>query len=70
MELKKIIKILCIINNISIDSLAKSLGINSRQLLYHHINKKNIDVLKKLEQTFNLKPNTLILNTITVKIIN
>lgn len=70
MELKKTIKILCIMNNLSIDDLAKSLEISSRQLLYHHIQKKNINVLKQIEQIFNLKPNSLTLNTIIFKIIS
>lgn len=70
MELKKTIKILCVINDLSIDDLAKSLEISSRQLLYHHIQKKNINVLKQIEQIFNLKPNSLALNTVIFKVIS
>lgn len=70
MEIKKTIKILCVINDLSIDDLAKSLNISSRQLLYHHIKKRNINVLKQIEQTFNLNPNSLTLNTVIFKVIS
>ncbi|MGL4864829.1 MAG: hypothetical protein ACRC4T_17175 [Cetobacterium sp.] len=70
MEIKKIIKILCVINDLSIDDLAKSLNISSRQLLYHHIKKRNLNVLKQIEQTFNLTPNSLTLNTVIFKVIS
>ena len=70
MEIKKTIKILCVINDLSIDDLAKSLNISSRQLLYHHIKKRNINVLKQIEQTFNLTPNSLTLNTFIFKVIS
>ena len=58
---EKIIKIDCLAKNIKIDDLCSSLNM-SRQLMWHHVKKKNILVLSKIEDYLKLSKGTLIKN--------
>lgn len=59
MTLNQKIKIELITKNMTITILAKKLGI-SRQLLYHHINRKNTEVILKIEKILFIKEGSLL----------
>lgn len=59
MTTKQKIKIECIKKNMSIKKLSKELNMNSRQNMYHHIDKKNPQILKKIEEILSLPEGTL-----------
>ncbi|MGL5055653.1 MAG: helix-turn-helix domain-containing protein [Fusobacteriaceae bacterium] len=59
MTLNQIIKIELITNNMTITILAKKLGI-SRQLLYHHLNRKNPEIILKIEKILFIKEGSLL----------
>ena len=59
MTLNQKIKIELIIKNMTITILAKKLGI-SRQLLYHHISRKNTDIISKIEKILFIKEGSLL----------
>ena len=58
LDIEKFIKIRCIEKNIKINQLASKLNM-SRQLMWHHIKKKNKEVLKKVESILKIPENTL-----------
>ncbi len=58
---EKIIKIDCLAKDIKIDDLCSELKM-SRQLMWHHVKRKNTMVLNKIEVYLNLKPGTLTSN--------
>lgn len=58
LDIEKFIKIRCIEKNIKINQLANKLNM-SRQLMWHHIKKKNKEVLKKIESILKIPENTL-----------
>ena len=58
LDIEKFIKIRCIEKNIKINQLASKLNM-SRQLMWHHIKKKNKEVLKKVESILNISEGTL-----------
>jgi hypothetical protein fulcA4_13142 len=58
LDIEKFIKIRCIEKNIKINQLANKLNM-SRQLMWHHIKKKNKEVLKKVESILKIPENTL-----------
>ena len=58
LDIEKFIKIKCIEENIKISQLAGKLSM-SRQLMWHHIKKKNKDVLKQVESILKIPENTL-----------
>lgn len=58
LDIEKFIKIRCIEENIKINQLANKLNM-SRQLMWHHIKKKNKEVLKKVESILKIPENTL-----------
>lgn len=58
LDIEKFIKIKCIEENIKISQLANKLNM-SRQLMWHHIKKKNKEVLKKVENILKIPENTL-----------
>lgn len=60
MTLKQQIKIECIKRGISIKKLSEDLGMASRQLMYHHVDKQNITVISKIEVILNLKKGSLL----------
>lgn len=60
MTIKQKVKIECIKNNISITTLSKKLEMNSSQLLYHHLDRKNLEILIKIEKILNLKEGALL----------
>lgn len=55
---EKIIKIECIAKDIKIDELCSFLKM-SRQLMWHHVKKKNTMILSKIENYLNLEIGTL-----------
>lgn len=58
LTLKQIIEIECIKKNTKITSLANSIGI-SRQLMWHHVHRKNKCILEKIERVLNIPAGTL-----------
>lgn len=58
LDIEKFIKIKCIEKNIKINQLANELNM-SRQLMWHHIKKKNKEVLKQVENILNISEGTL-----------
>lgn len=58
LDIEKFIKIKCIEKNIKINQLANELNM-SRQLMWHHIKKKNKEVLKQVESILKIPENTL-----------
>ena len=58
LDIEKFIKIRCIEENIKINQLANELNM-SRQLMWHHIKKKNKEVLKQVENILNISEGTL-----------
>jgi len=58
LDIEKFIKIKCIEKNIKINQLANELNM-SRQLMWHHIKKKNREVLKQVENILNISEGTL-----------
>lgn len=58
LDIEKFIKIRCIEKNIKINQLANKLNM-SRQLMWHHIKKKNKEVLKQVESILKIPENTL-----------
>ena len=58
LDIEKFIKIRCIEKNIKINQLANKLNM-SRQLMWHHIKKKNKEVLKKVENILKIPEGTL-----------
>ncbi|MGL5655883.1 MAG: hypothetical protein ACRCXY_03470 [Fusobacteriaceae bacterium] len=60
MTLKQRIKIECIKKDISIKKLVEDLGMSSRQLMYHHIDRNNKDVILKIEKILKLKEGILL----------
>lgn len=58
LDIEKFIKIRCIEKNIKINQLANELNM-SRQLMWHHIKKKNKEVLKQVENILKIPENTL-----------
>lgn len=58
LDIEKFIKIKCIEKNIKINELANKLNM-SRQLMWHHIKKKNKEVLKQVESILKIPENTL-----------
>jgi len=58
LDIEKFIKIRCIEKNIKINQLANELNM-SRQLMWHHIKKKNKEVLKQVENILKISENTL-----------
>ena len=58
LDIEKFIKIRCIEKNIKINQLANKLNM-SRQLMWHHIKKKNKEVLKQIESILKIPENTL-----------
>ena len=58
LDIEKFIKIKCIEENIKINQIASKLNM-SRQLMWHHIKKKNKDVLKQVESILKIPENTL-----------
>lgn len=57
-DIKNFIKIKCIENNIKVKDLANKLGM-SRQLMWHHVLKKNIEVLEKVATILNISKDKL-----------
>lgn len=55
---EKIIKIDCLAKDIKIDDLCNSLNM-SRQLMWHHVKRKNTLVLTKIENYLKLSKGTL-----------
>ena len=53
LDIEKFIKIKCIEENIKISQLASKLNM-SRQLMWHHIKKKNKEVLKQVESILKI----------------
>lgn len=60
MNLREKIKIECIKKNITITNLSIELGYLHRQNMYHYIDKKNVKVLKKIEEVLSLPEGTLL----------
>lgn len=58
LTLKQIIEIECIKKNTKITSLANSIGM-SRQLMWHHVHRKNKLILERIERTLNIPIGTL-----------
>ena len=58
LDIEKFIKIKCIEKNIKINQLANELNM-SRQLMWHHIKKKNKELLKQVENILNISEGTL-----------
>ncbi|MCL4591394.1 hypothetical protein [Fusobacterium nucleatum] len=58
LDIEKFIKIKCIEQDIGITTLANKLHM-SRQLMWHHIKKKNKEVLKQVESILKIPENTL-----------
>ena len=58
LDIEKFIKIKCIEQDIGITTLADKLDM-SHQLMWHHIRKKNKDVLKQVESILKIPENTL-----------
>ena len=58
LDIEKFIKIKCIEKNIKINQLANELNM-SRQLMWHHIKKKNKEVLKQVENILSISEGTL-----------
>ena len=58
LDIEKFIKIKCIEENIKISQLASKLNM-SRQLMWHHIKKKNKEGLKQVESILKIPENTL-----------
>lgn len=61
LTLKQKIEIECIKKNTKITSLANSIGM-SRQLMWHHVQRKNKYILEKIENTLNIPVGTLTSN--------
>ncbi|RHF72332.1 hypothetical protein DW663_07045 [Fusobacterium mortiferum] len=61
LTLKQIIEIECIKKNTKITLLANSIGM-SRQLMWHHVHRKNKHILEKIENTLNIPTGTLTSN--------
>lgn len=59
MNIKQKIKIELITKNIKNNFLAEQLGM-SRQLMYHHIARKNPKILSEIEKILNLSEGTLL----------
>ncbi|AVQ20685.1 HTH cro/C1-type domain-containing protein [Fusobacterium necrophorum subsp. funduliforme] len=57
-DIKNFIKIKCIENNIKVKDLANKLGM-SRQLMWHHVLKKNIEILEKIGNILNISKDKL-----------
>lgn len=57
-EIEKFIKIKCLEQDIGLTSLASKLEM-SRQLMWHHIKKKNDYVLNKIEKILKIPKDTL-----------
>lgn len=58
LSLKQLIEIECIKKNKKITELANSINM-SRQLMWHHVNKNNPEVISKIEIALNLSKGTL-----------
>lgn len=56
LTLKQLIEIECIKKNEKITHLAIKIGM-SRQLMWHHVNKKNKRILEKIGKALNLPKN-------------
>ena len=57
-EIEKFIKIKCLEQDIGLTSLARKLEM-SRQLMWHHIKKKNDYVLNRVEKILKIPKDTL-----------
>lgn len=58
LDIEKFIKIKCIEQDIGVTTLANKLDM-SRQLMWHHIKKKNDYVLNKIEKILKIPKDTL-----------
>lgn len=58
LDIEKFIKIKCIEQDIGITTLADKLHM-SHQLMWHHIKKKNKEVLKQIENILDITEGTL-----------
>lgn len=57
LSLKQLIEIECIKKNKKITQLANSIGM-SRQLMWHHVNRSNQEILIKIEKALKLPKGT------------
>lgn len=62
MNIKKLIKLHCVNNDITIEEFTALVNISSRQLMYYHINKKTPEVLSKIEEILDLEKGALLNN--------
>lgn len=58
LSLKQLIEIECIKKDLKITSLADSIGM-SRQLMWHHVKRKNKAIIEKIENALELSKGTL-----------
>ena len=54
------IKIECIKQNKKIEDLCAQIGLSSRQLMWHHVRRKNANVVNKIEVALSLPEGTLL----------
>lgn len=59
LTLTQIIKIECIKQNKKVEDLCKQIGL-SRQLMWHHVRRKNNEIINKIEIALSLPKGTLL----------